>query len=551
MRNHCLIFLLCLSAISSSIVAQDIEADIIQLKLNRLYFESGSEQGIYVGSPYRIECGDSTTLEGLIDYVGPGISFSRPVARLDSFALEQDCRAWLSGTKIDSNAIIHLGTDMPLRMFDPIHETLFLREGDSVRAWLVDSSRNIGSTLELYLPADVRFSDGSRLDAGTLLECFSYVKTYGQSYLTRYFFSKLLPLDSGGLELIDGFSLRLHFYHPLPRAEYYLSYPDFALSKTNGLGTGPLLEIASAESGDSQRTFLVNRFHRGNLPAFHKLSITHYRGSFRMRYAFDAGRLDGYFGFGFDDVLAGSYQAMALYPETAVMISGLGGPAFSQGMFATSLYYRFDQNQSHLFFPDGETEAVNRWLIAEDSTDLRYFPNDFTRGGKLQRAISSLPDQVRLVYDDPLLMEATRFLADIAAREGTRASIQAVGADNGFDIKLAFVPVTDRIMPYALLWAVLDLNDQNAAIPPGDRLNRPGWADTDRGSRLREVENRRKFFARAEEVIVEDGGCFPLFRPRVYGVAQTLVKNLAFDDYGFPVLHKITKHRRGASEGKP
>ena len=549
MKRIALLLLLYPATLTSPSLSQDVETDILQVRLDRIYFAGGTELGLYVGSPFRIVCDGDSVTAGLIDFVGPGISYSRPIADLDSLNITSDCIARLTISDIDSAAIIILGADMPLDKFRLEHETLFLRQGDSIYPNLVDSAWPVGNLLELYLPPNIRFSDGSRLDAETLAWCLEDLKKYSRSYPVRYFFSKLLPIDSGGIELMDGFSLRLTFYHPLLRALYFLSHPDFAVYNKRLRGTGALIDVDGIRIKANQKSFIPNIYYRGDPPALSKLVIKYFSQSFRMKFSFEQGMLDGYIGFGFDDVLAGKHQAESLYPDIAVMMAGIGGDIFSGGRFSTSLYYRFDPARSHLFFPFGETVPTNRWLVIQvpDSAGVlrneRYYPYDFSKGKMLHRSIRTGIDQIKVVYDYPLLTETARYLADISAREGLSADMERYAPGNEYDIRIAFLPASDDIVPFALFAAVLELNDQNAMIPSERQLDQPGWDDCDRGSRLRERANRNKFFRRAEETVVETCGCFTLFRPHVFAIAGPNVRNIGFDFYGYPVLNKIVKFK--------
>jgi hypothetical protein len=173
----------------------------------------------------------------------------------------------------------------------------------------------------------------------------------------------------------------------------------------------------------------------------------------------------------------------------------------------------------------------------------RYYPYDFSKGKALHRSIRTGIDQIKVAYDYPLLMEAARYVADIPAREGLSADMERYAPGDEYDVRIAFLPASDDIVPFALFAAVLELNDQNAMIPSERQLDRLGWDDCDRGSRLRERANRNKFFRRAEEIVVETCACFPLFRPHVFAVTAPSVRNIGFDFYGYPALNKIVKFK--------
>jgi len=542
-----MVLLCCVMPISG--FTQTIQSGILQIKQDRIYFDSGIEAGIFLGSPFDVICGDDTALNGRIEYTGPGISYSRAMAGIDTALITTDCTARITVADVDSGAIILLGTDLPQRLIDPEHETLFARDGDTIQPVLLDSIIIAGNRADLYLRRDVRFADGSRFDAEAVAWCFNDLRTYGQSYLTRYFFSKLLAGDAG-IEILDGFTVRLNLYHPLPRMAWFFSHPDFAIYNIRRSGTGALASMYDPFLDKDQRAFAPNRYYRGDKPRLAKLVVTFYDQSYRMRYAFEQGKLDGYIGFGFDDILAGTYDARASYPETAVMIAGLGGSMFSSARLPTSLYYRFNPDLAHLYYPPGEVVPVNSWLTDDKSfrAERPYYPYDDHKGRQLQQSISQPAERITVTYDNELLSETARYVADIAAREGLGADVRKREANYPFDIRIAFVPASDSILPLALLTSVLEVNDQDAHLPADRRLNRPGWSAADRGSQLYQIKNRNTFFRQAEDVLVNECGCFPLFRPHIFAVTAQDVKHLSFDFYGYPVLKNIIKFTASSGE---
>jgi hypothetical protein len=532
-----------LTVLTNPALTQYIESAIIQTKLDRIYFADGSESGVSAGMPFVIVCEGQEPINGIIDFVGHGVSYSHPIPELDNFTVGSECPARLTIAAVDTSAEIVIGTDIPLRLFDAEHETLFGRNGDSLIYNLVDSVRAIGNILDIYLSRDILFSDGTRLDAETVIWWLDDLQRRSRSYLTRYFFARLAVSDSQGIEAITGFAIRFRFGHSFPRATYFLSHPDFAVYNRSRKGTGSLVEVFHQKSVAQGKKFIPNRHYRGAPAEFSEITVEHYEQSYLMKFGFEQGSLDAYVGFGFEAELAGTYDAKAMYPDIIVMISGLAGPYFTQGMFATSLYYRFDPSKAHLFFPTGQINEINRWLIRSDPEydDKRAYPFNFLDGKRLHSNIPVLDSKVTLAYDHPLLFELSRYLADIAAREGTASILETYSFGKQFDIRLAFLPASDNMIPFALFAAVLELNDQNSYLSAEDQLDRPAWPECDMGSRFNDPRNRNNFFSRAEDKMFEDGAFFPLCRPYIYSVSQEHLKGLAFDFYGHPILEKAVK----------
>lgn len=545
MKQFCVTALILVLVCGSSLWGQFVESQIIQVSLNRLYFDSGSENGIFTGTPFSILCGEDDLISGIIDYSGPGISYSRPIANIDEGLFTDSCFARLTTAVVDTGAIITLGTDLPLELFNISRETLFKRAGDSILPVLADSLNISGRELILYLNPSIRYSDDTRLNSETIHWWLNDLNYRSRSYAVRYFFSKLEPLDEDGIEIIDGFTLRLQFKQPFPRVGFFLSHPDFQVYNQSSRGTGAFREVGQVMAGEQLRAFIRNESYRGDIPQIEKIIIKYFRQSYRMKFEYENSMVDGYIGFGYEDDLAGLYEAKALYPYIAVMLAGIGNSSFSQGLLPSSIYYRYDPERRHLYYPYGATENVFRWIVRNDSVGVtgRYHPYDTERGRSLHRTILSNAPQVKICYDNSLLYETGRYVADIAAREGTIANLEKYSYAQPFDIHVAFFPASDNIIPFALIGAVLELNDQNSALNQSQRMNRPGWDDLSRGTSLMDAENRNRFFARAEATIFEDASFFPLFRPWVYALGSDRFKGMEFDYYGIPDLNNITAYR--------
>ena len=532
-----------LAVSTAGVFSQQIETDIIQVKMGRLYLGGGAELGLSPGAAFNVVCGGATTTRGIIEYVGPGVSFSKPISGLDTARITISCRARVAIIGVDSTAIIRLGTDLPLRLFDPAHETLLHRQGDSLLPNLADSVESNGNSLVIFLAPNIRFSEGGRLDAATLALCFKDMKSYGRSFLARFFFARLLPPDSGGIDILAPLSLRLTFWCPFPLAPYFLSHPDFAVYDLRRDGTGPLIEQAYQVSGQEVKRFRPNPLFRGGKPAFAELEIMRYDQSFRMKSAFEEKLLDGYVGFGFDDPLARGVQARALFPEVVALMAGLGS-AYSL------LSNHFDPDKSHLYFSDGQTVSVSKWAsdvadsLGSSSAALRSEPGIVPAAVIPQNGSKG----VMIAYDDPLLKGTADYLADRMRADGLTAMTEKTAT--AFDVRLSLFPASDDRVPFALIAAVLELNDQDASLPADRRLNRPGWNDLDRALRAQDPGEWGRFLKSAEDAITGRCRSFSLFRATILAVAGERLKNLAFDSQGYPVLQNLLKLKpSGAQRG--
>lgn len=533
---------LCL-ALATGACLQEIEVNVLQVRAGRVYFAAGTETGLAAGAPFEISCGDSTLAAGMLEYAGPWISFSRPISDLDTNRVTAACRGQVTVTGIDSTAAIRLGTELPMELIDPEHETLLKRSGDSLVPDLADSVRIDGNQLRVFLPANIRFAGGGQLDAATLVWWFNDLRQRNGSYLARFFLSRLLPSDSGGVEAEGNLIVRLTFRYPLPAAPWFLSHPAFAVYDIRGRGTGPLVLLEALSDG--KKAYIPNAGFRGRKPRFSKLTVVPYDLPSRMREDFGQKRLDGYIGFGFDDGGGQSGRVAARYPYMAAMIPRIGKSAGLVKNIASALYAAFDPDRAHLYFPSGTVVSADRWCADPDSTDTRrLIPYDTARARALVNVLTIPSVPLAIAYNDRHLMETAGFLSDIAGSMNIPAKTRRAVMDDRPDIDLTFVSAADQGFPFGLIEAVMALNDQNALLPAEERLDNPAWRETDLACRIDVPADRDEAFMRVQQILTGTFGVVPLFRPGIEAVADPSIKNVRFDDSGYPVLESLIKLKK-------
>lgn len=89
--------------------AGEIEADLLQVKLNRLYFSVGDEAMVFPDASFVLICGTDTLAHGSIDITGPGMAASHPDISFSKLADESDCHAIIETAEIDSISTIRIG----------------------------------------------------------------------------------------------------------------------------------------------------------------------------------------------------------------------------------------------------------------------------------------------------------------------------------------------------------------------------------------------------------------------------------------------------------
>jgi len=86
-----------------------LEAEILQTKMNRIYFSSGVEENIFQDCFYFLIKSDDTLLTGYIEKSYPGISYSFPIDSLSNIIFNDSCTAFIQAAAIDSLIPISIG----------------------------------------------------------------------------------------------------------------------------------------------------------------------------------------------------------------------------------------------------------------------------------------------------------------------------------------------------------------------------------------------------------------------------------------------------------
>ena len=128
--------------------AQQLECDILQYKLDRLYFSAGDEALVYPGCEFMVLRSGDTIYSGLIDQSYAGISYSQPTFNFtDTIDLDK-CIAVIIPAEIDSLSPITLGcqeTDPIILLLTP---DSIVRDPSGVKVRLESSDGGRAVTLE-------------------------------------------------------------------------------------------------------------------------------------------------------------------------------------------------------------------------------------------------------------------------------------------------------------------------------------------------------------------------------------------------------------------
>ncbi|UCD62674.1 MAG: hypothetical protein JSW34_07865 [Candidatus Zixiibacteriota bacterium] len=90
-------------------VTETVECEILQYKLERLYFGAGQEELVFPGCRFAVVRGADTVYESTIEESYQGVSLSRPVFNFSDTLDLETCRALIQAATIDSQSVIQLG----------------------------------------------------------------------------------------------------------------------------------------------------------------------------------------------------------------------------------------------------------------------------------------------------------------------------------------------------------------------------------------------------------------------------------------------------------
>ena len=204
-------------------------------------------------------------------------------------------------------------------------------------------------------------------------------------------------------------------------------------------------------------------------------------------------------------------------PYVAALVPNIGRPCNYQGQLSTSLYYRFDSDHLAISFDGDRVTMVPRFSSRLDETApelRRVFPYNPTRGHNLFEAMTNRPDSLAIFCGAPALDGVAHFFADLVARD--RCRVELTDSRRRADLRIEFVPIS-RTVPSA---TVYDLYygmtmDTLAGSLAAEQVRRIS-------AEMRFIESQSlptdyyRHLDIAGNILTEDLGVFPLFRPMVF-----------------------------------
>ncbi len=89
--------------------AEPIKTEILQIKMNRIYFASGEEENIFQDCSFFVIKSDDTLIKGYIEKSYAGVSYSYPTEKLSDTITTDSCSAFIQPATIDSLTPVIIG----------------------------------------------------------------------------------------------------------------------------------------------------------------------------------------------------------------------------------------------------------------------------------------------------------------------------------------------------------------------------------------------------------------------------------------------------------
>lgn len=289
---------------------------------------------------------------------------------------------------------------------------------------------------------------------------------------------------------------------------------------------------------DLEQYFYVDGFDFA-VPDSLIVALKRYPSDLPMQMDFAAGRIDAFLCHqppvdASPDVHVSSSPA----PVVATLLPNISRKVNRQGLLTTALYYRYDPTQVGSYFNGADIVPMGHFLPTM-SFHSRLFPFDPEAGKKLLKDQLPKPRTLRL-YASPELKRLAAYFADLLARQQCRTEI--TNDRSSCDLYLEWVRL-DRSNVGAVLMRLSNL------------LARDTVGSESAAEQIRTVQNQLAraiaetepslhwdLLREAERMLIEEIGCFPLFRPSWSLVAHRSLVGPAFTEDGLldlPHMRKI------------
>ncbi|MEW6049710.1 MAG: hypothetical protein AB1644_01415 [Candidatus Zixiibacteriota bacterium] len=266
--------------------------------------------------------------------------------------------------------------------------------------------------------------------------------------------------------------------------------------------------------------------------------VIHYPLNSHMENDFADGRLDAYMAYQSPPQKSPNLQVdSTVATSIAALIPNVYRAINKQGRLTTALYRRFDPTALSSYF-DGPAVPVYSFLSPESAT-VRSYPYDPASTKRLLREQVGRPRKVRLWCADDLRHLAGYF-ADVLAREQLKTEIVTEEWSN-CDAFLTWLPCETGNSASALKQSLgMSLVDQegDSIVSEKGRL-----AATRLSQAFIEPDSliRQSILDSLDHEVIDEIGCFPLFRPTLHLVAHKNLTGIRFTDDGKLDLSSLRK----------
>lgn len=267
--------------------------------------------------------------------------------------------------------------------------------------------------------------------------------------------------------------------------------------------------------------------------------IKRYISPAEMQLDFESGVIDGYFSYksprncepDISIISAPAPYFVALLPNVSTVYN-------QRGLMTASLYYRMDDgNIGNLFGGDGVTAQNCPMAIADNCP--RPLPHDPIRGQQLLNVLKPIDGAVRISSTEREFQPTAMFFTDILWRDKVETRLQL--GRSGSDLYIAPVPVKPDSLSLSLEYIAAYLSRDTVS---GRTINKNLQLLDNYIKEIKRTptpDRKLEYAARGAELLWQDMGVFPLYRPRVYFVHRDHIGMAAFNENGQMNLRRLVK----------
>ncbi|PWB71246.1 hypothetical protein C3F09_08080 [candidate division GN15 bacterium] len=212
----------------------------------------------------------------------------------------------------------------------------------------------------------------------------------------------------------------------------------------------------------------------------------------------------------------------------AAMIPKASSAINRRMLLTSSLIARFDTSIARGLFDGSDIRYLSRLSASPDSA--RWYAFDPERGRRMLRQEVDRSAEIRIYAPSRELRKIAGYFADLLARDQYKSRL--VESWEECDFSLAFIPADPRDLQATYQAILRRLGPESSAVVELGPSLREVSALLQNAGVAKDSLQQQHDLQTAEQILISDLGCYPLFRPRVYFVSHREIRGSIFNADG-------------------